>query len=110
MLHEQLDRVALLLEQTAPFSPREAFVWRCLSRHVDARHFQRSGQILVPHLAPEQLLHSGVENGSAYTAPDVQQALDVLTANEFLSLQQGKQGAFYRLHLPQGVLLSGGGQ
>ena len=108
MLHEQLDRVALMLEQSAPYSHREAFVWRCLARHVDVKHFERSGQILTPVLTPEQLMDAGVKDASGYSAADVQDGVATLTTNGLLSVQQGKQGTFYRLHLPQGVLLSAG--
>jgi hypothetical protein len=104
MLQEQLDRVALMLEHTAPYTHREAFVWRCLSQHVDAQHFERSGKIIAPRLSPEDLLGSGVPGSDAYSLDDVRQGLDTLIAHNFLTVAQVAKEDRFRMYLPQSIL------
>ncbi|HET6567848.1 MAG TPA: hypothetical protein VFG50_07780 [Rhodothermales bacterium] len=105
MLQEQLDRVALMMDHTAPFTPQEAFVWRCLARHVDVTFFERTGKIVAPLLSSEALLASGADGQPSYSKADVEQALDALIAHGLLAVAlQPKQGQSYRLYLPQSVL------
>jgi len=105
MLQEQLDRVALMMDHTAPFTPQEAFVWRCLARHVDVKYFERTGKIIAPILSPEALFASGIDGQPTYSKTEIQQALDALITHGLLSVsQQPKRGLSYRLYLPQSIL------
>jgi|GEM_PF-5527546 len=104
MLQEQLDRVAHMLEHTAPYTHREAFTWRCLTRHIDIPHFERSGKIITPLLSPEDLLNSGVPGADAYTVDDVREGIETLIAHNFLSVAKEAKEECYRLFLPQSIL------
>lgn len=106
MLQEQLDRVAHMLEHTAPFTQREAFTWRCLAQHVDVAHFERSGKIIAPQLSPEDLLNSGVPGSDEYSVEDVRGGLETLAAHNFLTVSQVAKEDHYRLYLPQSILSS----
>jgi hypothetical protein len=102
MLQQQLDRVALVIEQSPRFSPLEAFVWRRLSQFVDAAHFERTGQIIAPVVSPATLAVADEAARQGFTAENVQLGIEALLASGYLvMLQRPKDQDHYRLVLPQ---------